>query len=902
MKKLTSIILSVGLILNIFCTLGITVSADNTNVEVNSEGDTSSYVLKYNELSDGTLEVCGFENNTSEVDLIIPSEHNGKRITRIADSAFKSNWNITSLTVSETVDSIGAYAFENCRNLNRVVMGKGITNIGLWAFKDCTGLKGVYISDLKSWNNIKFFDAEANPLNCAGNLYLNEKLVTDLIIPNDVTSINCSAFQECTSITSVTIPNGVKSICSHAFSECKKLTDVAISKSVTSIGDAAFWGCTNLENIYYSGDKSDWKKIQIGEINAVITESTIHYNSYDGGTTGDYTWISTEPIAEPTEPIAEPTEPIAEPTEPIAEPTEPIAEPTEPIAEPTEPIAEPTEPVAEPTEPIVEPTEPIAEQPTEPLAPPPEWRYRELSDNTVEAYLYIPPYSYGEFYPSDNPYEDYDTIPSSYKGKPVTRIGNAVNGGYYYGCSIVLDFITIPENVTHIESGAFPVFHNVRTIYFNAADCKQAGSLSIQNGSNTVKSAFEELTSAEKIVFGDKVKTIPDFAFGGLINLKDITIPESVTSIGKYAFYGCTGLTSITLPASITSIGKNAFDGCTNLSIAYVSEETSFDSKSTFPSQTVVKILKFFTIHYNANGGNGIPEDQIKKTGDTINLSVMVPTRKYHTFVGWTEHLCSDKYYQPGSAFTEDRNITLFAVWGMDCYYCNGKGKTNEEVTCKYCKGKGSVNATVKCSTCEGSGQIIANVVHFRCEVCNGTGFYGGNNCFRCKGLGYYTQRELATCPKCLGTGKVNESRECRYCWGDGYRFEDIICTECEGKGKIIEKADHKCEWVVTKPATKTQTGIKENRCVVCGAVVESKIIPKITKFILGDVDGDSNIEVRDATWIQRHIAEVEMPFVINKTTADVDGDGIITVMDATAIQYYLANMKISYKIGEKIE
>ena len=70
----------------------------------------------------------------------------------------------------------------------------------------------------------------------------------------------------------------------------------------------------------------------------------------------------------------------------------------------------------------------------------------------------------------------------------------------------------------------------------------------------------------------------------------------------------------------------------------------------------------------------------------------------------------------------------------------------------------------------------------------------------------------------------------------------------------------------------------------------------------LGDVDGDSNIEVRDATWIQRHIAEVEMPFVINKTTADVDGDGIITVMDATAIQYYLANMKTTYKIGEKIE
>ena len=72
--------------------------------------------------------------------------------------------------------------------------------------------------------------------------------------------------------------------------------------------------------------------------------------------------------------------------------------------------------------------------------------------------------------------------------------------------------------------------------------------------------------------------------------------------------------------------------------------------------------------------------------------------------------------------------------------------------------------------------------------------------------------------------------------------------------------------------------------------------------IILGDVDGDSTIEIRDATWIQRHVTKEEMPFVINKTTADVDGDGIITVMDATAIQHYLANMKTSYKIGEKIE
>ncbi|MBQ3330194.1 MAG: dockerin type I repeat-containing protein [Ruminococcus sp.] len=71
--------------------------------------------------------------------------------------------------------------------------------------------------------------------------------------------------------------------------------------------------------------------------------------------------------------------------------------------------------------------------------------------------------------------------------------------------------------------------------------------------------------------------------------------------------------------------------------------------------------------------------------------------------------------------------------------------------------------------------------------------------------------------------------------------------------------------------------------------------------YLLGDVDHDGNIEIRDATWIQRDAADIDLPFTISKTTADVDGDGNITVMDATAIQYYLANMKNPYNIGKKV-
>ena len=71
--------------------------------------------------------------------------------------------------------------------------------------------------------------------------------------------------------------------------------------------------------------------------------------------------------------------------------------------------------------------------------------------------------------------------------------------------------------------------------------------------------------------------------------------------------------------------------------------------------------------------------------------------------------------------------------------------------------------------------------------------------------------------------------------------------------------------------------------------------------LLLGDVDDDGVVEIRDTTWIQRHIASIDIPFTFNNDIADVDGDGDITVMDATSIQYYLCNMRTPYLIGKPI-
>lgn len=85
--------------------------------------------------------------------------------------------------------------------------------------------------------------------------------LTNVEIPNSVTSIGHSAFADCTALTSITIPDSVTGISTGAFRGCTSLTSIEISNNVTSIGGSVFYGCTSLtsinvaeDNAYYSSD------------------------------------------------------------------------------------------------------------------------------------------------------------------------------------------------------------------------------------------------------------------------------------------------------------------------------------------------------------------------------------------------------------------------------------------------------------------------------------------------------------------------------------------------------------------------------------------------------------------------------------------------------------------------
>ena len=156
--------------------------------------------------------------------------------------------NIEQVTIGDEVQTLPS-SFVSGSKITSVTIPNSVTSIGSSAFNGCTGLASINVTDIAAWCNIIFSSNTANPLYYGHHLYLNGAEVTDLTIPNSVTNIRSSAFYGCTGLTSVNIPNSVTSIGSSAFYGCTGLTSVNIGNSVTTIGNNAFYGCTGLTSV-----------------------------------------------------------------------------------------------------------------------------------------------------------------------------------------------------------------------------------------------------------------------------------------------------------------------------------------------------------------------------------------------------------------------------------------------------------------------------------------------------------------------------------------------------------------------------------------------------------------------------------------------------------------------------
>ena len=173
----------------------------------------------------------------------------GNSLTSIGSSAFLGCSSLTSITIGNSVTSIGEEAFAECSSLSSIIIPNSVTSIGAYAFRNCNSLnKTNYLGNITDWCNIKFGGWYANPVSQSYNLYINDKEVKDIVIPSTIDTIYGYAFHNDTSLTSVVIPNSVTSIGWNAFEGCSNLASITIPNSVTSIGSSAFSGCLSLRS------------------------------------------------------------------------------------------------------------------------------------------------------------------------------------------------------------------------------------------------------------------------------------------------------------------------------------------------------------------------------------------------------------------------------------------------------------------------------------------------------------------------------------------------------------------------------------------------------------------------------------------------------------------------------
>ena len=205
------------------------------------------------------------------------SEAEAAAVTDLGE-VFRNNTEITEFLELEYftgLTSIGDYAFRGCSGLTSVTIPESVTSIGDNAFFNCDGLTSVHISDLTAWCKIAFTNGSSNPLYYANHLYLNGEEITNLVIPEGVTSIGDYAFRGCSGLTSVTIPKSVTSIGGLAFQSCS-LTSIIIPESVTSIGFRAFSDCSCLTSVTIPNSVSNIGNNPFGgcsSLTSVVVES-----------------------------------------------------------------------------------------------------------------------------------------------------------------------------------------------------------------------------------------------------------------------------------------------------------------------------------------------------------------------------------------------------------------------------------------------------------------------------------------------------------------------------------------------------------------------------------------------------------------------------------------------------
>ena len=252
-KRLISLLVAVCMMITMLPLSAVTAFAADTSSSTKQEAQ-NGYMYAYKVNADGETvtitKVLGPVDSTNNgpYDIEIPTELGGCTVTGLGEysfsgylSAAQSNEpyqfgrNIHSVTIPQSVTSIGDYAFSRCEKMDSLTINDAATSIGSWAFDECYKL-----TTLSLGKNITTIGDYA---------FLDCHKLDNVTIPQSVTSIGKSAFYRCYALTTLSLGENIEKIGSYAFAECGHLTNVTIPEKVKTIEPYTFGWCTSLKYI-----------------------------------------------------------------------------------------------------------------------------------------------------------------------------------------------------------------------------------------------------------------------------------------------------------------------------------------------------------------------------------------------------------------------------------------------------------------------------------------------------------------------------------------------------------------------------------------------------------------------------------------------------------------------------
>ena len=561
----------------------------------------------------------------------------------IPENAFSGLSVLTSVVLPESISGIGRKAFFGCNNLTSITIPGNVTNIDEAAFYNCGNLSSVYFKGSETQWRIVSIGPNNSPLleatihyttstpGASGTCGSNLTWILD-----DVGILTISGYGDMydepvwnripNEIKTVILPGGLTSIGANSFQNCIQITSVTIPDDVISIGESAFSGCSGLTSITIPDSVTSIGESAFSGCNGLTSVTipdsvtSIGERAFSGcsGLTGVKIPASVTSLGMSV--------------------------------------------------------------------------FIGCSSLvTIETPVFGLGFAllFGGIDWSDN--ENY--VPSTLRVVVLNR-GESIPELYFDRCSR-LTSISIPQSITQINNSAFADCSALTDFYYEGTHLQW---LAINLGSNTdsqLESAikhFSDIDAVEcrKIKDGiywlltvdgtlnicgsgalpDWTSSIPPWSGASISN---VVIEDGITHVGKNAFDVSKSLTCITIPTSVTSIGDWAFFGCDNLLDVYYSGlETQWNGLSIgVENDDLLSASVHFApvISFDANGGDNVPETQIKPWGQSLILSTTIPLRPGFDFVGWaTSASSTSAQYQPGDDYLGTTSLTLYAVWSIKTY------------------------------------------------------------------------------------------------------------------------------------------------------------------------------------------------------------------------------------------